>query len=180
MTHNAKKPLLIFILSLLLVWNYLPAQAFPVQNAPVIGFSPDGDALSVVLGGIQSAQYSIEVAAYSFTSKPIATALINAVKRNVKIRVVADEKASLNRYTAVTFLANQGVSVRLTKRYAIMHNKYMIIDSRHVQTGSFNYTSSAATKNAENVILLRNVPDVAEIYLNDFEKLYAQGVELRP
>lgn len=41
------------------------------------------------------------------------------------------------------YLARQGVPVRIDSRYAIMHNKFMVIDGVTVQTGSFNYTRSA-------------------------------------
>jgi phosphatidylserine/phosphatidylglycerophosphate/cardiolipin synthase-like enzyme len=77
----------------------------------------------------------------------------------------------------VTFLANQGIPVRLNSHYAIMHNKYMVIDGQSVQTGSFNYTAGANKRNAENVILLKDVPDMANKYLTDFEKLYSEGKE---
>ncbi|CFQ21966.1 putative phospholipase D [Yersinia enterocolitica] len=90
--------------------------------------------------------------------KPIAVALIAAKNRGVKVRVVADMKANQDKYTVVNFLANQEVAVKLNHRYAIMHNKYMVVDGHNVQTGSFNYTSSAAKRNAENVILFKNAP----------------------
>ncbi|HDL7537419.1 TPA: phospholipase D family protein [Yersinia enterocolitica] len=153
--------------------------AATVEN-PLVGFSPNGDALNIVLYGIEGAQASIDVAAYSFTSKPIAVALIEAKNRGVKVRVVADMKANQDKYTAVNFLANQGVAVRLNNRYAIMHNKYMVVDGHNVQTGSFNYTSSAAKRNAENVILLKNAPATAKTYQQDFERLYAEADTLKP
>ncbi len=83
------------------------ATAAPVLTA---GFSPsDGrPALEIVLGAINNAGQSIDVAAYSFTSKPVATALAGANRRGVAVRVVADEKANSDRYTAVTYLINRG------------------------------------------------------------------------
>ncbi len=67
------------------------ATAAPVLTA---GFSPsDGrPALEIVLGAINNARQSIDVAAYSFTSKPVATALAGANRRGVAVRVVADER----------------------------------------------------------------------------------------
>ncbi|WP_454805771.1 phospholipase D-like domain-containing protein [Klebsiella pneumoniae] len=56
-----------------------------------------------MLGAINNARQSIDVAAYSFTSKPGATALAGANRRGVAVRVVADEKANSDRYTAVTY-----------------------------------------------------------------------------
>eukprot|EP00659_Diplonema_papillatum_P003092 gene3092-4854_t len=119
-------------------------------------------------------------AAYSFTSKPIALALVNAKKRGVNVMVVADKKGNTAKYSAVTFLANEGVPVRLNGNYAIMHNKYIVIDGRDVETGSFNYTQAAAKSNAENALLLRGVPELAISYANNFNKLWAEADTLRP
>ncbi|EJK5562221.1 phospholipase D family protein, partial [Salmonella enterica] len=93
-----------------------------------------------------------------------AAALVSAKNRGVSVRVVADEKANNNKYTAVTYLANQGVPVRLDSQYAIMHNKFMVVDGNTVQTGSFNYTASAVSRNAENVLLIQAAPALAKNY----------------
>ncbi|QKJ09264.1 hypothetical protein HRD68_00105 (plasmid) [Yersinia massiliensis] len=79
----------------------------------ITGFSPSGTAQTVVLDALNEAQHTIDLAAYSFTSKPVSLALLAAQKRGVVVRVLADEKANSTQYTAVTFLANQGVPVRL-------------------------------------------------------------------
>jgi len=143
-----------------------------------IGFSPKGQALSVILNGIEQAEKSIQVAAYSFTSKPISTALLEAHRRGVDVRVVADAKANSGQYSAVTFLANQGVPTRVNNRYAIFHHKFMVIDGRHLETGSFNFSAAAADKNAENVLLLRDVPEIAGMYTREWEKLWQEGEEV--
>jgi len=146
-----------------------------VQAAGVMtGFSPGGTAQQVVLAAIGSAQVSIDMAAYSFTSKPIATALLTAQRRGVRVRVVADDKAN-SKYTSVTFLANQGVPVRLNDRYAAMHHKFMVIDGRSVQAGSFNYSASAHVRNAENALLLQDMPWVAADFSREFARLWDEG-----
>lgn len=94
----------------------------PPQAEITIGFSPSGTALSNILHVINSAQQEINVAAYSFTSKQIALALRTAQQRGVKVQVLADKKANSDKYTVVTFLANNGIAVRLSDKYAIMHN----------------------------------------------------------
>lgn len=104
------------------------------------GFSPGPGAVSNVLSAIDSAQHSIDVAAYSFTSKDVATALDNASRKGIKVRVVADAKDNGGQYSAVTWLQHRGIPVRLNSRYAIQHNKFMVIDVVTTQTGSFNYT----------------------------------------
>ena len=49
-------------------------------------------------------------------------------------------------------------------KHAIAHNKVMIIDGNTVITGSFNFTKAAEEKNAENVIVLKDNPALAQRY----------------
>lgn len=144
------------------------------------GFSRDEKAMEMILGLIRESRESILVAAYSFTSKPIAEELRKAGKRGVNVYVVADGKANRSKYTAVTFLANNKIAVRLNDKYAIMHHKFMIIDGRHVQTGSFNYSQSAHKRNAENVLVLRDLPDLAEQFSQEWVKLWNEAKDLPP
>lgn len=55
------------------------------------GFSPGGSALDLILQFTGSARQSADVAAWDFTSRPVAQALSAAVARGVKVRLVADE-----------------------------------------------------------------------------------------
>ncbi|TXE28357.1 hypothetical protein FOT62_21580 [Serratia marcescens] len=95
--------------------------AEPAEPAFSVGFSPSHTALAAVLDVVNHATRTIDVEAYSFTSKEISQALVAARKRGVRVRLVADKKAN-SHYSAVTFLANQGIPVRLDDRYAIMHD----------------------------------------------------------
>lgn len=143
-------------------------------------FSPQGEALQLILKAITAAEKEILVAAYSFTSKPIAEALLAAHNRGVAVRVVVDAKSNTGRYTAATFLANHNVPVRRNGNYAIMHHKFMVIDGKHVQTGSFNYSAAAASRNAENVLMLWNMPELARIYAQEWQRLWEESIPITP
>ncbi|MCL2162417.1 MAG: phospholipase D family protein [Betaproteobacteria bacterium] len=173
------KTLLAFTIA---IFSALASATEPLLPDPAfeVGFSPGQGALDVVLKGMDSAQESILVAAYAFTSRPVSMALRNAYRRGVDVRVVADAKANSGKYTAVRFLANQGVPVRLNGRYAILHHKFVVIDGLHVQTGSFNYSAAATSKNAENVLLLWHVKPLADQYTAEWQRLWDEGVDLRP
>ena len=54
-------------------------------------FSPNGGATDAVVREVSAAQQQILVQAYSFTSAPIAKALVEAHKRGVKILAVLDK-----------------------------------------------------------------------------------------
>lgn len=169
----------IFVLAIVVLAMPVLAAASPEL---AVGFSPSArhDALNIVLSIINGAQHNLDVAAYQFTSKPIATALVNAQKRGVSVRVVADQAANSDRYTAVTFLVNHRVPVRLNGHYAIMHNKFIVADGHAVETGSFNYTSSADKRNAENALLIRNAPTLAAKYQQEFNRLWREASPLSP
>ena len=187
--------LIVLVISSLLVLTG-PAQSFssPLENALPnaspsttqdntavrVAFSPNGQAQELILQTIASAKKSIKVAAYSFTSKPISQALLEAKKRGVEVKVVADAKAGKGKYSAVTFLANHNIPVRLNENYAIFHHKFMIIDEKNIQTGSFNYSAAAANKNAENVVVLENMPQVALAYAHEWQLLWDESQDLPP
>jgi phosphatidylserine/phosphatidylglycerophosphate/cardiolipin synthase-like enzyme len=145
-----------------------------------IAFSPKGKSLDIILNRINQAETSILAAAYSFTSKPISTALLEAHKRGVTVQMVADAKSNTGKYSAVTFLANQGMPVRTNSRYAIFHHKFMIFDERHLETGSFNFSAAAVNKNAENVLVLMDVPEIARIYTQEWQRLWDESEEVKP
>ncbi len=140
-----------------------------------IGFSPNQGSLELVLKSINAAKKSIHVAAYSFTSKPIAEALLQASKRGVDVKVIADQKSNSGKYSATTYLANNKIQVKLDGNYPIFHHKFMIIDDINLETGSFNY-SAAASKNAENVLVLWNVPQITATYNKEWNNLWNEAI----
>jgi phosphatidylserine/phosphatidylglycerophosphate/cardiolipin synthase-like enzyme len=172
----------VFALSVLLVPAILHAfsSPFPQEARYEVGFSPDRGSLDLVQKAIRSAKTEILVAAYAFTSKPIAQALVEASRSGVRVMVIADEKSNGGRYTATTFLANQGIPVRLNGHYAIHHHKFLVIDGATTETGSFNYTASATDKNAENVLVLWNTPGLASIYSDEWHRLWNEATPMRP
>lgn len=154
-------------------------ERFPPAATYTVAFSP-GDSLGTVVGAIREARSTIYVAAYSFTSRPVAVELHNATQRKVQVFVIADATDAGKGYSAVRYLANQGVPVRTNARSAIQHNKFMVIDEVTVQTGSLNYTASAAQRNAENVLVIRGAPDLARAYANEWRRLWDEGTALAP
>jgi phosphatidylserine/phosphatidylglycerophosphate/cardiolipin synthase-like enzyme len=151
----------------------------PTQATYSAAFTP-GQALSLVLDTIRGARTTLLVAAYSFTSRPVATALRDAQRRGVKVYVVVDAGEAAKAYSAARFLANERVPVRANARHALQHNKFIVADGTAVQTGSFNYTSSAAERNAENVLVVRNAPALAAQYGAEWRRLWDEGTELPP
>ena len=161
------------ILPLLLIATSLPAQSGP-QDLRAF-FSPNGGCTAAVVSALQAAKKTVLVQAYSFTSAPIAKALVDAKKRGVDVRVILDKSQRTERYTGATFLANEGVPVFIDADHRIAHNKVMVIDAQTVITGSFNFTKAAERGNAENVLLILHAPELAKRYGDNWNEHLAHS-----
>jgi phosphatidylserine/phosphatidylglycerophosphate/cardiolipin synthase-like enzyme len=142
-----------------------------------VGFSPEGSARKLILETIGSAERSIQVLAYAFQAPDITQALVDAKKRGVDVRVVVDKKRNLNKAskTAMDFVTRNGVALRTNDHYHLHHDKTIIVDGNTVQTGSFNYAESAEKANSENVVVIRDMPDVSRKYLAHWQSRWDLG-----
>jgi phosphatidylserine/phosphatidylglycerophosphate/cardiolipin synthase-like enzyme len=132
-------------------------------------FSPEGGCTEAVVDALNHATNSVFVQAYSFTSAPIARALVDAHQRKVKVRVILDDSQRSEKYTEADFLDHYGIPPLIDAKHAIAHNKIMIIDEGIIITGSFNFTKSAEEKNAENLLVI-NDPILAKKYLENWQR----------
>jgi phosphatidylserine/phosphatidylglycerophosphate/cardiolipin synthase-like enzyme len=128
-----------------------------------VSFSPHGGCTEAVVAEIGRARASVLVQAYSFTSTPIAKALVDAHQRGVRIEVILDKSQRGEKYSSADFVAHAGIPTRIDARHAIAHNKVMIVDGQTVITGSFNFTKAAEEQNAENLLVIRDAA-LAERY----------------
>ncbi|MBN3733158.1 phospholipase D family protein [Burkholderia sp. Tr-20390] len=154
------------------------ARAAPVGEAVVqAGFSPEGSAQALVLDVINRADVSVRMMAYTFTAPDIARALVRAKRRGVDVRVVVDASESHSRaaVAAMNILVNAGVPVRVNGQYKIQHDKVLIVDGKHVETGSFNYSAAAERSNSENAIVLWNHPELAKQYSEHWESRWSSA-----
>jgi phosphatidylserine/phosphatidylglycerophosphate/cardiolipin synthase-like enzyme len=131
-------------------------------------FSPHGGCTDAVVREIESARSTILVQAYSFTSAPIAKALVDAQRRGVRVQVILDKSELRQNYREPDFLARMGVPTRIDAKHTNAHNKVMIIDGQVVLTGSFNFTRQAETSNAENLLVIRS-PALAQQYAANWQ-----------
>lgn len=158
-------PLLIL---LLLPWHSHATNL--TRNAPTqVYFSPNGGTTQAIIKEINEAKSEILVQAYSFTSSPIAKALVDANKRGVKVEGILDKSQRKAQYTSASFLANMRVPTFIDDKHAIAHNKIMIIDKTTVITGSFNFTNAAENNNAENLLIIKS-KELANLYIDSWMK----------
>jgi len=177
-----------------IAWAYQSTDAQPSAAAVEVdgarrievGFSPEGSARDLVLRTIDSASSSIRLSAYVFTSPDVAKALITAKQRGVDVAVVADYQGNLQGNGsragkhALSLLVRAGIPTRTISTYAIHHDKFIVVDGKAVETGSFNYSAAAAKSNSENALVVWNDADLAEQYLNHWQSRWDQGKAFKP
>jgi len=85
----------------------------------------------------------LAISSDSFTSKPIAQALVDAHKRGVHTEIILDKSNIRDKYSAADFTSHMGIPTYIDPVHGIAHNKIIIVDREVVITGSFNFTRAA-------------------------------------
>jgi phosphatidylserine/phosphatidylglycerophosphate/cardiolipin synthase-like enzyme len=134
--------------------------------SPEVCFTPGEDCTGVIVREVGTAKKSVRVLAYSFTSAPIAKALVDASKRGVHVEVILDRSNRTERYSGLTFLVHADIPTSVDSKHAIAHNKVIVIDDETVITGSFNFTKAAQEHNAENLIVIHDAALAAKYVAN--------------
>jgi phosphatidylserine/phosphatidylglycerophosphate/cardiolipin synthase-like enzyme len=156
------------------------SRAWHTPFSAEVHFSPKGGCTETVVREIAAARHLIQVLAYSFSSKPIAQALVDAKLRGVHVEIVLDHSNEAESYSDLHFFLEQGLMPVIDPHHAIAHNKVMIIDNRTLLTGSFNFTHQAEAENAENLLVLKGHPELLKAYRQNFADHKAHAREAQP
>lgn len=173
----AKSPF-IGLVALALASVLSSAEVRDITSANVY-FSPEESGLKVLCSQIDAAQTHVRVAAFHFAETPMLDALIRAHQRGVEVEVVLDHEHIEYRpkkaapdvkegpSPVLARLMKAGIPAYVDTQHKTMHNKYMVIDSKIVTTGSYNFNKKAESKNAENLLVLHSVA-LAKAYDNNW------------
>src|SRR5260221_3733146 len=130
-----------------------------------------------ILDAINAAQKEILVEVYLLSDKDVISALENAKARNVAVNVILEQHpfggGNLNPKTK-SELATHGISVNWSSpKFALTHEKSIIIDGSIAFILSQNLTTSSFIKNREFDVIDTNIADVVEIrniFLSDWNR----------
>jgi phosphatidylserine/phosphatidylglycerophosphate/cardiolipin synthase-like enzyme len=89
--------------------------------------------------------------------------------------MIADRSQSTGVHSELDAAREAGIEVKIGNVRGIMHDKFTLVDSQRLETGSFNYTAGATAMNAENQVYLFDGEIVARFSKN-FEALWADGL----
>lgn len=144
----------------------------PADNE--VCFSPDDRCDIKLIKFIETAEKSIDVAIYSINLESLVHVLAVKLKKEIKVRVVVDKQQSKERHSLVSTLIKAGVDVKIGRQRGFMHNKFVIIDGKRLETGSFNYTHHATTANHENQVYL-STPNIVDRFQKQFDEIWSEA-----
>jgi len=140
-------------------------------------FSPTDATATKIVNAINSANFSLDVAMFTFTDNDLGDAVVAAKNRGVNVRCIIENVSYFG--SEYTKLINAGIPVishaNITNDF---HHKYCIIDAANsssdpiVVTGSHNWSNSANDEYDENTLIIHDAI-VANQYLEEFSKRYS-------
>ena len=136
-------------------------------------FAPENDTITPLLKEIKAAEESIHFMAFSFTHDKLGEAMREQFKSGISVDGIfdANQKKSNKGYSEYDSMDKAGLSVRLDNEPGAMHHKVIIIDGETVITGSYNFSKNAETRNSENVLIIKGNKEIAQAYLDEFNRL---------
>jgi phosphatidylserine/phosphatidylglycerophosphate/cardiolipin synthase-like enzyme len=161
--------------------SQLNEQSLTLNGTPIqVIFTSEDPALeTAIVPLVRGANSSIRFLAFSFTDYPLAEAMIQRAQQGVNVAGVIDKTQSGGQGSELATLFCAQIPVRQDGNPQFMHSKFIIVDERYVITGSLNFSTSAEESNDENVLIIDN-PDIARLYVQNFDRVYNQGAAPDP
>ncbi|HAH32921.1 MAG TPA: hypothetical protein DCL44_11475 [Elusimicrobia bacterium] len=151
-----------------------PSVRFNGALLPNYIFSPRGGTEAAIARAVDAALREVDVAMFSFTSRPIMDALKRAAGRGVVVKLMLYTKSAFPFREEVK---GNNIKLRLKSgrvENGLMHNKFTVIDNTLLINGSFNWSETAETINTENTIFTIR-PEYVGPYKAEFDKLYTKA-----
>lgn len=152
---------------------------------------------TVVAAAIRGARQSVDVAAFELNSPAIASALLDRHAQGVRVRIVTDDEHGLDveMYeqwraadedgrediedrmetppddTRLDELYEAGIPIVDDDRRDLMHNKFIILDSETVWTGSMNLTINDSYRNNNSFFSIRS-QRMVQNYQAEFNEMF--------
>lgn len=145
--------------------------------------SPGDHVMEQIYQKVESAHKSIRFCIYSFTVEALVSRMQQQRDKitNLVFSGVFDSgQRSGDVYKAFTEDWDPPADVWLWEESYLMHSKYLIVDVEQwnsdplVATGSYNWSSSAESRNDENLIIFHD-QSIANLYYQDFRARYKEA-----
>lgn len=126
-----------------------------------------------LISELQQASKSIQIAVCWFTNKAIFDILAQKASEGVRISLMLLDDYANKRKEALPLndLIGLGAKIYFSDKTAPMHHKFCVIDGTTVLTGSYDWTYFSESKALENLLLIKENPDMAQAFISEFELL---------
>lgn len=135
-------------------------------------FAPQNDVINPIVAEVANAKTHVRFMAFSYTQDTLGQAMLDSLKRGVKVEGVFEQRGSETASSELKALKCAGANVFQDGNGATMHHKVIIIDDHTVITGSFNFSDNAVSSNDENLLIIKD-RDIVLQYLAEYERVMA-------
>lgn len=145
---------------------------FAKQNSTAMIEAHFENIRNLIISNIRNSKTEIKIAVAWFTQKQLYDAVLDALERGVKVSLIMMKdfiNCGIYGLPLQGFVDKGGVLHFVSNRGWTMHNKFCLFDNCMVISGSYNWTYSAETRNAENVIATDD-----EIVCSKFDNYFNQ------
>lgn len=142
---------------------------------------PAGDLRGSLVGTLQAARRTIDLAVYGLDDADVIGALCEAAKAEVRVRVISDDESldpenTRSYSTSFEHLRECGVEVSAVQSGGLMHHKFAIIDRGLAQpvllTGSANFTVADLQQNHNHGMVIYGAPELIDAFQAEFDQLW--------
>lgn len=136
---------------------------------------------SLIYKELDKATESIDIAMYFFTNKVLFEKLMDKADKGVKISLIIHDNYINLRYGGIDFQRfadNENCRIYISTKEKPIHDKFCIIDSKTLISGSYNWTYAAENYNKENIMMVINEKDgpsderrIIESYIGEYDRL---------
>ena len=143
-------------------------------------FAAESDEIGALKAEIQRAARSIRIMTFVFSLEELAESiLLQASHPEFVVQGVFEKRNSTANWSQLPALHCAGAEMRQDGSRYVLHHKVIIIDEQTVITGSFNFSKSAAQRNDENIVIIRDAT-IAGLYLDEWKRIWGSAAELAP
>ncbi|KAF9283046.1 hypothetical protein BGZ68_005596 [Mortierella alpina] len=147
-----------------------PSEGSNVFVNPI--FFPSEQSFQQLVKTLDGAKKSLDICVYTITDDHLASAIIRAHERGVKVRIISDNEKADDLGSDVKRLRDDNdIPTRVDKSTSFMHHKFAVIDDSLVINGSYNWTKGARFDNREN-LTLTNYPKAVQGFKSEFDRLW--------
>jgi len=133
--------------------NSFAYESLASQNKTEVAMFPSQASKQKFIETIKVCSKSMDICVYHLTDESVFQILVGHHNRGVKVRIITD--CDIKKYAQLGTLLYGKLIVKAppkNKKGALMHNKFVIIDSKLMITGSMNLTKMGLNENYENQV----------------------------